>query len=118
MNNWSEENTAEPLKDYENRVQLTSISVRTKGEKQAGTIQISKYVVYISVSKCWSEKYQISRIENLPKTLNDLVWHFCLSKFYLTKYDLDSLIYYFHHRNMLQQRNLWKVKIHQKQKCD
>ena len=46
MNNWAEENTAEPLKDYENRVQLTSISASTKGEKQAGTIQLSKYVVY------------------------------------------------------------------------
>ena len=27
-------------------VQLTSISVSTKGEKQAGTIQLSKYVVF------------------------------------------------------------------------
>ena len=27
-------------------VQLTRISVSTKGEKQAGTIQLSKYVVY------------------------------------------------------------------------
>ena len=27
-------------------VQLTSISVSTKGEKQVGTIQLSKYVVY------------------------------------------------------------------------
>ena len=34
-------------KHWENRVQLTSISVSTKGEKQAGTIELSKYVVYI-----------------------------------------------------------------------
>ena len=47
VNNWAEENTAEPLKDYKNRVKFTSISVRTKGAKQAGTIQLSKYVVYI-----------------------------------------------------------------------
>ena len=45
MTNWAEENTAEPLKGYE-AVQLTSISVSPKGEKQAGTIQLSKYVVY------------------------------------------------------------------------
>ena len=38
MNNWAEENTAEALKVYENRVQLTIISISTKGEKQAGTI--------------------------------------------------------------------------------
>ena len=36
--NWPEENTAEPLKGYENRVQLINISVSAKGEKQAGTI--------------------------------------------------------------------------------
>ena len=47
MNNWVEENTVEPLKNDENRVQLTSISARSNGEKQAGTIQLSIYVVYI-----------------------------------------------------------------------
>ena len=47
MNNSAEENTAEPLKGYENCVRITSISVSTKGEKQAGKIQLSKYVVYI-----------------------------------------------------------------------
>ena len=30
-------------------VQLTSISVSTKGEKQAGTTQLSKYVVHKQV---------------------------------------------------------------------
>ena len=45
--NWSEENTAEPLKGYENRVQLISISVSAKFEKQAGTIQLSKFVICI-----------------------------------------------------------------------
>ena len=44
-------NTAdEPIKSYKsrlkNRIQLTSTSVSTKDEKQAGTIQLSKHVVY------------------------------------------------------------------------
>ena len=45
--NWPEENTAEPLKGYENRVQLINISVSAKGEKQADTIQLSKFVTCI-----------------------------------------------------------------------
>ena len=32
-------------------VQLTGISVRTKGENQAGTIQLSKYIVYTSCAQ-------------------------------------------------------------------
>ena len=40
MNNSAEENTAEPLKGYENRVQITSTSVSAKGKKQTGTIQL------------------------------------------------------------------------------
>ena len=63
-------------------VQLTSISVSTKGEKQAGTIQLSK---------CWDDEDQIPKIANLSKTANDLSWCSCLSKFHLTKYGLDSL---------------------------
>ena len=35
------------LKGYNNRVQLTSISVSNKGAKQAGVIQLSKYVAYM-----------------------------------------------------------------------
>lgn len=46
INNRDDENTAEPLKCYENRlknrIQLTSISVGTEGKKQDGTIQLSK----------------------------------------------------------------------------
>ena len=34
-----------------NRVQITSISVNTKSEKQAGTLQLSKYVAYICIHK-------------------------------------------------------------------
>ena len=94
MTNWIEENTAEPLKGYE-AVQLTSISVSPKGEKQAGTIQLSKCVVYTrcarSLHNCWDDEYQIPKIPNLSKTSNDLDWHSCLPKFHLTKYGLDSL---------------------------
>ena len=46
-NNRAEETTTKSLQGLENRVQLTSVSVSTKGEKQAGTIQLSKYVVYL-----------------------------------------------------------------------
>ena len=100
MNNWAEENTAEPLKDYENRVQLTSVIVRTKGaNKQVQYSYPNMLYIYKMFpkstqpeSKCWYEKDQVSKIANLPKTLNDLGWHSCLSKVHLTKYDLDSLI--------------------------
>ena len=55
-----------------------------------------------TVSKCWDDKDQTFQIINFPKTANDLGWHSCLLKFHLTKYDLDSLMYYFDCRNMLQ----------------
>ena len=100
------------MEGYENREQLTSISVSTKGKKQVGTIQLSKYAVYIqdvpnpnmlyickvcpksaqTVSKCWdNDKDQMSEIANLPKTINNLGRHSCLPKFHLTRCDLDSL---------------------------
>ena len=55
INNWAEENTAEPLKGCENTEKqsiynlliYTSVSVSTKGEKQAGTTQLSKCGIYI-----------------------------------------------------------------------
>ena len=59
-------------------VQLTSISVSTKDEKEAGTIHLSKYVVYTRgaqshklVSKCRDDENQMSKIANLPKTAID-----------------------------------------------
>ena len=38
-------------------VQRTSISVNTKGEKQAGTIQLSKYVVYTKFAQSLHKLY-------------------------------------------------------------
>ena len=38
-------------------VQLTSISVSTKGEKQAGTIQLSKYVLYTRCAQSQRKLY-------------------------------------------------------------
>ena len=62
MNNWAEENTAEALKAYENRVQLTIISISTKGEKQAGTIQLTKYIIYICCSLAiWKQMGKIKQ---------------------------------------------------------
>ena len=62
MNNWAEENTTEALKVYENRVQLTIISISTKGEKQAGTIQLTKYIVYICCSLAiWKQMGKIKQ---------------------------------------------------------
>ena len=50
-------------------VQLTSISVSTKGEKQAGTIQLSKYVLYTrwaqSLHKLYSPKLQILQMTSI-----------------------------------------------------
>ena len=78
------------MEGYENRVQLTSVGVSAKGKKQVGTIQLSKYTVYIqdvpnpnmlnickvcpksaqTVSKCGdNDKDQMSEIANLPKRL-------------------------------------------------
>ena len=56
MNNWAEENTAEHWKATKT-VQLTSISVTTKREKQAGTIQLSKYVAYIRCAQSLHKLY-------------------------------------------------------------
>ena len=80
-------------------VQLTSVSVSTKVEEQAGTMQLSKYVVYTrcaqksaqTVSKCWDDEDQMPRTANLLKTTNDFGWHSCLPKCHLTKYGLDSI---------------------------
>ena len=44
-----------------------------------------------TVSKCWDDEDQMSKIANLPKTANDLGWHSYLPKFHPTKYGLDSL---------------------------
>ena len=38
-------------------VQLTGISVSTKGEKQAGTVQLSKYVVYTRCAQSLHKLY-------------------------------------------------------------
>ena len=64
MNNWAEENAAEPLKGYENST-TTSTSVSTKGEKQAGTTQLSKYVVY---TRCAQSLYWLYPKVEMMKT--------------------------------------------------
>ena len=45
-------------------VQLTSISVSTKGAKQAGTIQLSKYVVYTRCTQSLHKLYPNVEIMN------------------------------------------------------
>ena len=91
INNWAEENTAEPLKGCENTEKqsiynlliYTSVIVSTKGEKQAGTTQLSRCGIYIciykmcpkfaqTVPKCWNEKNQMPIVGNLQKTANNL----------------------------------------------
>ena len=48
INNRADENTAKPLKGCENRIKnRIQLIARIKAEKQAGTIQLSKYVVCI-----------------------------------------------------------------------
>ena len=63
-----------------------------------------QYVVYKvcpksaqTVSNCWdiTNKYQIPKIENLPKTANYLSWHCtCLQKFHLLETNYLVYIYY------------------------
>ena len=72
-------------------VQITSISVSTKGEKQAGTVYKVCLKSAQTISKCRDDEDQLSKIANLPKAANDLGWYSCLPKFHPTKYGLDSL---------------------------
>ena len=53
-------------KTGKNRIKITIISVSIKNEKQSGTTQLSKYVVY----RC--DKDQTPKTVNFPKTGNYL----------------------------------------------
>ena len=98
MNKWAEENTAEPVKGYEN-----STTYKYKCKSQGWKTRNYNTVIQICciyktcpksaqiVSKCRDDEEQMSKIANLPKTANDLGWHSCLPKFHLTKCGLDSL---------------------------
>ena len=98
MNNWAEENTAEPLKSYE-----SSTTYLYKCKYQGWKISRYNTVIQIcciykiypksaqTVSKYWDDEDQMPKIANLPKTANDLGWYSCLPKFHPTKYGLDSL---------------------------
>ena len=94
MNNWAEENTAVPLKGYENN---TSISTKSEKISSYNTV-IQICCIYKmcpksaqTVSKCRDDEDQMYKILNLPKAANGLGWHSCLPKLHLTKYGLDSL---------------------------
>ena len=77
--------TAWPLKGYENS-KLTSIRVCAKGEELAGTIQLSKYVVYTRCSQSLRKLYpnvemmktkcpKCLRLTFLPsKILSNKIW--------------------------------------------
>ena len=93
---WITELTQTLLKHWKamKTVQLTSISVSTKSEKQAGTIQFSKYIVYTrcaqSLHKCYSnvemiktkcpksqifQRLQMNRLTFLPSIISsNKIW--------------------------------------------